>query len=1341
MQSKKWLSGVLSTAMLLGSWPAAASAAPSEIWPGYPGVDELPVIQTIPDPFKFFDTAKDPTGDGYVSSPEEWISRRSELQELVQRYWLGYRYPTAASDVSGLSEVVMEPNAITVGINWPPSSTATVINLRDAFDQLVDKLQTESVEVRQVIPASSPFGAPTLGETIGTYGPATDSESAQAAALEAWNAGYYVPYTSFGSANYAVLRSYTGTLSGPPEPIIPVTYHTVTVANPERGVSERFKITISRPSAEQVARAWGDPDAQVPAIIDIGGAVSQTAAVLEQGYAHIRFTPTDIYPDDSSAADGINRDGVYTRLYPYDKDQYEYASGALMAWGWGVSQIISALEQPVEGADTTWGEQLGINPAQTLVTGHSRYGKAAMFAAAFDERIRICLSSEPGGSGIQSYRYKVEGKIFNFNTYPKADRVYGKTEIPTVSYGKGSSWFPETAAHFVNKDRQLPFDSSDIIALVAPRPFFAVTGIDTHWLGNEGGVAAVQAAAEVYAYVGRDPIEQGNIAVRARQSDHVLYNRDIPFVIAIMDREFKQDEADRQLHVQDLYPEGNGSLGSMSYPARDYDSLSAITSSPFEINSAYLPWSRPDKYSLWTAQENFLVGYPVTITAHSNAPDAQLVLPDGTAIKAAGHEGDQFIFRLTAEQAVYGRYELRTVGADKANRSVYFAAVSLADSLRHAPSKGDEGEENRLIGFSSRLSNDAANPPVVLIDGKPTTMSFTPERVKPEETTLLEYGIQFHDPLFARIANEGWDADKTFHIRNLQFVTLPGFTFEISLGNITASAANAGKEGAARFTRPISWQVERYNNGPATVWPEVPDTKTEKDLLLQGLPVPRPLAPTATNSGFKAEIAAPKVSRIGDKTRIELTLQAEMDRREFGFGLDIADDWQTHWSEDGRRVMLDVDYEQFPEGASAELIVFRLQTKEGQLIAGPVRLSLTHPRSSGGNPSGPGYIAPPADPSDADNDPLTPQLEGRSAVARITAEALARLFADGGEAAIAAVEGAQAYGLRMPAKSLAEGSGASRFTLATDLGRLTIPDHLLRDWDGPSDSEAVIAIGQSHSAGLPDRMVRAIGERPVIELTLTAGGQPAAWHADAGVTVELPYVLPASQARYADRLVVWRVGTDGQAHVVPDASYDLKAGKLTFTASAPGRYAVALEPLVIADAAAVPWAEAAILTLTDRGAFRLEEDRLFRPRDQITRAEFMYGLVRALELQAPVGTGFVDVSPAAYYATELAIARQLGIAQGTGDDLFRPEERITRQDMMTLAARTLAQLGKLDIRTPGAELERFRDYDAIAPYALESIGALVQERLVLGDHGQLRPKSHTTRAEAAVFLERIASQS
>lgn len=945
------LSLALVTVMLMSLFPVSASADSSEIWSGYPGVDQLPVVDTIPDLFQFFNNSNDPTGDGYVSTKEEWDARRAEIKELVQHYWLGYRWPTKPEDVSGATVFVTVPNEITVGF------LGSKVNLYQSFNTLVNNLLAGQVQIHELIPGTG-FGPQTLGDVKYTFGPASDAAEAEAMAIEAWNAGYYVTYASFGGNDYTVLKNSTGEIFSPPAETKVVSNNTITIKNPDTNVEASFNITLTMPTPTQIKSAWGDENVQVPVIIDIGGAVSQVATVNAQGYAHINFTPTTIYPDNQSTTP--NRNGVYTKLYPYNKDVYEYASGALMAWGWGVSQIISALEQPTTDGDNNWGELLQVDPTRTLVTGHSRYGKAAMFAAAFDDRISICLPSESGGAGIQSYRYKVEGKIFNFNTYPKADRVYGKTEIPTVSYGSGNSWFPETAAEFVNKDNQFPFDSSDIISLIAPRPFLATTGIDAHWLGNEGAVAAVQAASEVYAFIGRDEIENNNIAVRARESNHVLYNRDLPFVIAIMDREFKQID-DNKLHVKDLFPDGNG-LGNMSYPAQDYNYISEFNSYPFDINSSYLPWSSPDKYTLWTAQENFLVGYPVNITAHSNAPDVKLYMPNGTVIDAVSHEGEVFTFALAAEQAVYGRYELQASGAEKLSREVHFAAVSLADSLRHATSKGDEGEENRLIGFSSRLANNADNPPLVLVDGKQVTMSFTPARVKPEETTLLEYGILFHDPLFVRIANEGWNSNKTFDIKNLNFVTIPGFTFEISFGNIYASAANSGKDGAANFTQPISWNVEKFNNGPADVWPIIPDTPAERIALLAGDTVERPDAPAPKATAFNAEIVETNVEIIGDRTNVIIDFDTELDPREYGFGIDVANDWETSWSDDNKQITLSIDRDKFPEGASANIILFHLKDTNGNMIRGPQYLTITAPDDTpvalGGKLTGPNSVLP-----------------------------------------------------------------------------------------------------------------------------------------------------------------------------------------------------------------------------------------------------------------------------------------------------------------------------------------------------------------------------------------------
>lgn len=927
---KKVIASALAFTMFFACCVPSVAASPLD---NYPGIDELPQIDTIPNPFQFFDEKNDPNGDGYVSTVDEWDARRDEIKDLVQHYWLGYKWPTAAKDVEGSYQVEDVPNTVSFGgfFGWG----ATTFNLGDEFNNLMKTLLTEAVTVN--------------GKK---YGPAADEAQAQALAIQAWNAGYTVHYAAsmWTPEGDAALVDSTGMIdeTSIPKTTKPKYTAVITITNPDRKdeqgqpVTASFNAVITPPTEKQLVNAWGSKDVKVPFVINIGGSSSAFSAknLNEQGYALLTFTATDIYPDTTTKP--INRDGVYTSLYPYDKDQYEYASGAMMAWAWGCTQIITAMENKAYGSDQTLGDLFGLDPARTVVTGHSRYGKAAMFAAAFDERISICVPSEPGGSGIQSNRYKVEGKIFNFNAYKKANRVYGKTEVPTVSYGSGNSWFPETAAMFVAKDNQFPFDSDEIIALVAPRPFYVVSGIDAHWLGNEGGVASVAAAAEVYEYIGQNETEKNNIAVQCRESDHVFYPRDFCFALSIMDREFKQSAQDNALHVKDLFPKGAGIAG-MSFPAADYANVSDFNYYPFDINSSYMPWSSANKYMLWTAQENFLTAHDVTITAHSDAPDVDLYLPDGvTKIDASSHDGEVFTFNLTADQSIYGRYELRTDGNAKDNRSVFFAAVSLSDSLRHGTTKGDEGEENRVLGFSSRLANTKENPPLVYVGGSdtPETMCFTPERMVPEATSLLEYGILFHDNLFIRIATDGWDADQTFNVKNLKFVTIPDYTFEFSMADIAASAENSGKQDAGLFTKPISWNVEKYNNGPAKVWPAIPDTLEERALIESGQTFVRPDAPEKTVTDFKAQIIGVSSVHDGDSTAVTLKFSEPLRKQEYAVGLDVAEKWNTTWNDYGDEMTLTIADSDFTSNSVlANIIIFRLMDLNGNLISGPVELT------------------------------------------------------------------------------------------------------------------------------------------------------------------------------------------------------------------------------------------------------------------------------------------------------------------------------------------------------------------------------------------------------------------
>lgn len=145
----------------------------------------------------------------------------------------------------------------------------------------------------------------------------------------------------------------------------------------------------------------------------------------------------------------------------------------------------------------------------------------------------------------------------------------------------------------------------------------------------------------------------------------------------------------------------------------------------------------------------------------------------------------------------------------------------------------------------------------------------------------------------------------------------------------------------------------------------------------------------------------------------------------------------------------------------------------------------------------------------------------------------------------------------------------------------------------------------------------------------------------------------------------------------------------------------------------------------------------YAPQEAITRGDFLYALVRALDLSAGFAENFADVGDSAYYYREIGIAKKLGITKGTGANRFSPEARITRQDMMVLAEKALRLAGRLQAKGSPADLESFADRALIADYAVESAASLVKEGLIVGSEGRVNPLASTTRAEAAALLYRM----
>ncbi len=167
------------------------------------------------------------------------------------------------------------------------------------------------------------------------------------------------------------------------------------------------------------------------------------------------------------------------------------------------------------------------------------------------------------------------------------------------------------------------------------------------------------------------------------------------------------------------------------------------------------------------------------------------------------------------------------------------------------------------------------------------------------------------------------------------------------------------------------------------------------------------------------------------------------------------------------------------------------------------------------------------------------------------------------------------------------------------------------------------------------------------------------------------------------------------------------------------------------DLEAYPWAKDAINRLDAKGFVNEKTDVTFEPATFITRGELALFLIRTLGIKHTPSTNFDDVTPYSDYAREVAIGKELGILNGIGDNKFAPKEPITRQDLMTIISRAM----RLD---SSFDLSSFPDANLVADYAKEHVCAMIGSGLIKGNaDGTLNPLSYTTRAEAAVIMERI----
>ena len=124
-----------------------------------------------------------------------------------------------------------------------------------------------------------------------------------------------------------------------------------------------------------------------------------------------------------------------------------------------------------------------IDRTRIAVVGHSRLGKTALLAGAFDERIALVIPHQAGCGGTAPSRGKVGESVKQINNgFPH--------------------WFNGTFKEFNDKPDRLPFDQNCLVALVAPRPVLFSNAVEDTWANPEGQFQVLQATDQVYRFLG-----------------------------------------------------------------------------------------------------------------------------------------------------------------------------------------------------------------------------------------------------------------------------------------------------------------------------------------------------------------------------------------------------------------------------------------------------------------------------------------------------------------------------------------------------------------------------------------------------------------------------------------------------------------------------------------------------------------------------------------------------------------------------------------------------------------------------------------------------------------------
>ncbi len=189
--------------------------------------------------------------------------------------------------------------------------------------------------------------------------------------------------------------------------------------------------------------------------------------LMRRGYAFATLYYGDAYPDHS--------EGWQECIWRLFHNEPSPLQTAISAWAWGLSRALDFLESDP-----------AIARGRVAVIGHSRLGKAALWAAAQDQRFGMTISNDSGSAGAALTR-----------------RRFGET-IEVFPRFKVGFWCVPEFYKYAEREAELPVDQHMLISLLAPRPAYVASASEDWWADPRGEFLATAHASPVYRLFGSE---------------------------------------------------------------------------------------------------------------------------------------------------------------------------------------------------------------------------------------------------------------------------------------------------------------------------------------------------------------------------------------------------------------------------------------------------------------------------------------------------------------------------------------------------------------------------------------------------------------------------------------------------------------------------------------------------------------------------------------------------------------------------------------------------------------------------------------------------------------------